>query len=36
MRTHGKQTQVQIFLGSVAELVLRMTNCPILVTIPSH
>ena len=34
MRTHGIQTQGKILLGSVAEQVLRVANCPVLVTNP--
>ena len=34
MGTHGKQTQGKILLGSNAEQVLRVANCPVLVTNP--
>ena len=34
MGTHGKQTQGKILLGSVAVQVLRVANCPVLVTNP--
>ena len=34
MGTHGKQTQGKILLGSVAEQVLRVANCPVLVMNP--
>ncbi len=34
MGTDGKQTQGKILFGSVSEQVLRVTNCPVLVTNP--
>ncbi|WP_458778472.1 universal stress protein [Desulforhopalus sp. 52FAK] len=34
LRSHGKQTQGKILLGSVSEQVLRAANCPVLVTNP--